>query len=74
MKKAKNLRQGLYMTPNGKIVGFKNVQIHTTVLNEETGKYDRTAALLTWIDENGRFPKTMIRGDQFKEFYRLGGL
>lgn len=68
------LKKGLYMLPTGKIVALERVEIYENVLNEATGKYTDMAALVTWVDEKGSFPRTLIMGDQFKSFYRLGGL
>ena len=74
MKPAKTLSKGLYMTDRGNIVALECVEIYENVKNDTTGEFTDVAALVVWVDERGRYPKTMIRGDQFSMFYRLGSL
>lgn len=30
------------------------------------------ASLVTWVDDNGEFPKTLVSAKHFKSFVRLG--
>lgn len=74
MKKNKTLSKGIYAVgPKDKIVNLSRVEIYENAQSSD-GSFTDTVALVTWEDETGQYPRTLLRSGQFKEFYRIGRL
>lgn len=61
------MSNGVYMIKaNGRIVLIEKFEEYEAA--DGSGLF----AICKWTDKKGKFPKTLIRGQQYKLFYRVG--
>lgn len=61
------MSEGVFLLASEKIICLSKVEIFKTT---NLG----LVALVTWEDESGKFPNTLIEKDQFKDLFRIGAL
>lgn len=61
--------KGVYYIPSSdKVIAISRVEYFPKEITPTP------CSLVTWVDDKGKFPKTMIRENQFKQFVRIGEL